>query len=694
MAFDPKKYLEKTSSQGFDPAAYLAKSGAPEEVRPSDGAGQAFLESYGNSALLGYLPQVQALAGKLMPDPSGELDEKLRKQGFQIQQQKGTYIAERDKNLARQKKQGEEHPYASGAGTLTGLAAGFLVPAGAMAKAGQSMTYAQKVKAGAKLGALYGAAANPGDTEGEFSPLQVGDRLKGAAIGAATGGVLAGAIDDAMVLSKAAREKLREKAAKRATRALGRPTPTVTNNMKASGQDVELGRELLDAGAIPVFGTPERIGRRVDKLADQAGEEIGQIVGRVQNRRAEFTPITIRDKKAGAAPFSPVKFVKHPKGKVVQEEVLVTPVRFDENPARRLGVNLRPEDAPPRIVRGEVQPVQKELRLQPGTEVVRPNQTKLGKARPHQKEVIAGKEQTLPVRGTTIDTKQIADDIRQGGDFRALKQNELAGESERIGTMLDKLAEKGELTMREAQSLRQHVDSRISFSKRVPDMAELQQYLYKIRSGIRNSMNKAAESAGTEKNALLNANRRYHNATTAQDILEREMGRNQTNHDFGLIDLATANLGSQPWHQVALALASKGARTFGNSMAARGFDGTAKALAHVPGAARALESRAFALQNAGLKAKQSGGERFQEEEKYPMLQDQQLMRHFQENPELIDRLQDDKLRAQIKKAISRNPAAQPEKLKPGTIRDGKMFTGGDASDSRSWQPLKKGQGVK
>lgn len=252
-----------------------AMPAASEEREPSTSADQAALEHYGNAATLGYLPHLQAGAAALMPDPSADVDEQLREQGFTISEPDDNYLTRRDENIRRLELESEEHPVASGAGTALGIAATALVPGSAAAR-GASL--GQKAVQGAKAGLAMGAAANPGDMEGVVDPIQAGDRAINAGVGAALGAGLPAVIGGASSASEKVTDYLRNKAAQKATRALGRPTPTVATQMAKSGQDVALGRELLDEGAIPVLGTPSRIAGRVEKLKEKAGEEIGNLV--------------------------------------------------------------------------------------------------------------------------------------------------------------------------------------------------------------------------------------------------------------------------------------------------------------------------------------------------------------------------------------------------------------------------------
>jgi polyhydroxyalkanoate synthesis regulator phasin len=279
MSFNPDEYLKKkrAPAQGFDPDAYLkAKS------EPKTDAGQAALEGFGNAATLGYLPQLQAMAEPAMNRVLDAVTGNRVAEG-----DKSTYIQRRDANLTRQEQQKAEHPYAAGAGALAGTAASVLGTAGlgAVAK-GASAT--QRLAAARNAGLALGAAQNPGDVKGEINPLQIGDRTQNAVVGGLLGMggqmVAEGAGMAAGAVSKAAKDK----AAKKATRALGRPTPTQAREMSrvrkdASGnelpsQDVELGRILLDEGAVPWLGTHGRIAGRVEKIKDKAGEQIGNLV--------------------------------------------------------------------------------------------------------------------------------------------------------------------------------------------------------------------------------------------------------------------------------------------------------------------------------------------------------------------------------------------------------------------------------
>lgn len=534
MSFNPDEYLK----EDFDPSAYLSEgTGEPQEKTST---GMSALEHYGNAATLGYLPHIQALTEKALPDPSGGADEALRSQGFQVPKP-ASYVENRDENLKRLEQESKEHPYASAAGTGAGILASSLLPAGAVAK---EASLGAKALAGAKSGALIGGLANPGDKEGEISPLQLGDRLKGAAIGGAIGAAAPVAIEGASKTISSVGDYLRNKAALKAARALGRPTPTQAVKMAASGQDAQIGRTLLDEGAIPALGTPKRIQGRIEGLKDKAGEEIGDLI----------------DSAGSSKPIDSTK----------------------------LGLDIL--DSPELA----------QMRKTPGME-------------------------------STVAA---------------------------IEKQVETLSKNGEMTLKEAQALRQGIDKSINFNKSAPEMRGAQEGLYQQRTAVRDAMNDAINNldSGTPKDALLGANRKYGNLSKASDILDREIGRNQANRAVSLTDTiagAAGLAGGGPIGAAALGAANKFGRTFGNSLQARMYDAISKGAAKsAPNLAKINPQVAQVIaQRTGAQARPSF-----EHEDNSITNDPKLMDLFIKNPDLAESIQDEKIREQVKKAINRKPA--------------------------------------
>lgn len=628
MAFDPDQYLKENAAGGFDPDAYLAQqtSSAPNE---KTSAGMAALEHYGNTAAMGYLPHLQAGLEQLLPNPTADVDAKLNEEGFSVPSNDRTYLEARDENIKRLDTEKKEHPIASGVGTGLGIAAGALMPASQLSK---TAGLGAKMLQGAKTGAAYGAIANPGDIEGEYSPLQLGDRAVNAGIGASIGGAIPLGIEGVKKGASVVGDFLRRKAALKAARALGRPTPKQAAEMARLGTDEELGRELLDEGAIPVLGTPGRIAKRVDALKEETGEQIGEMLDRADNQKVEYTPIKISN------PKRPVK---------VQDEIRMTPIRFDENPARRLDPTLRLDDAPPTLVRGEEQSIQRALYEQP------------------KPQVIAGKTKTLPL--ASVDTQKIAEGILNSAEMKAMRNTPgMEPAVAAIEKQVETLAKNGKLTLKEAQKLRQGIDKSINFNKGAPEMRGAQEGLYKQRTAIRDAMNEGINSLPgfAEKDALLKANRKYGRLSEASDILEREIGRDQANRSISLTDTIAGAAGAStgnPAAALALGAANKFGRTFGNSIQARVYDAIAKKAGLVPGAMEKVNPQVASMiaQRAALR-----DPKFQENDD-PILKDPQLLELFRKDPGLIDSIADETRRTKIKHSIAAYPKTVTSKKSDG-----------------------------
>jgi hypothetical protein len=304
---------------GFISDDELSKMSRPQEGDDSlGGMSQTALESFGNGASLGYLPQLQAasevasngisnLGDRALKaiglDHLTSIDSQLRDQGFTVPDE--AYLAIRDANIKRQKEQAKTNPKtalaANAAGTLaTGIATGGLGGSEIAAAPTLLGKIAQGSLAGARAGALYGAASNPGDVEGQLSPLQAGSRVENSGIGAVTGG-LAGAASpliDAGV--KAAANKSRDLADRFAARALGAERGTI----KSIGFDKvkAAGRQALDEGILSPLASTDDLVARNEALKSKGGEMMGNAYSAIDD--------------AGASTFNPLNAATDVEGKI------------------------------------------------------------------------------------------------------------------------------------------------------------------------------------------------------------------------------------------------------------------------------------------------------------------------------------------------------------------------------------------
>lgn len=654
MAFDLDAYVKKNApakaSDGFDLEGYVAKSRAPAQ-----GAGSKYtpaetaLGAFGNAAALGYLPQIEAAVEGLLPDPTAGADEALRSKGITIQQERPGYIERRDQSAARLKEQAAENPKAALAGTVAGVLSGGvalspLLPAG-VATAGSANLGKALVQAGAsaklargtlgainaaKGGAIAGAAANPGDQEGEYNPLQLGDRAGNAVMGGLTAGTLQAGTSAVIAAAPKVSALLRDTAVEKAFKSLN-PNKSATKLAQATGQDKAVGATLLDEGALPVLATPGRIAKRVGRLKEEAGEEVGRILDEADAQTVDYTPVQFKNPK---------------KGTVVQDEVRMTPVRFEENRLKESMPWLRESDAPPRIVRGEEQAIQ--------TRLIDP---------PKPGYVTRGEVKTLPGHGLTVDMQKVTDDVLKSDVFKRL-ETQYGTKTARtaLEEYLENLSGRGKQNLRGAQSLRRDVDAGINFAKQPGEHSPSQSVLLELRTKIRDAMNEAANNAqGATKDALLKANKRYSTLESASDLVDDKLARDATNRTVSLTDTLAAlpglATGTGAVEKAGLAMLlggiNKGMRTFGSSASARGANAASRAIQRLGGAAERISPQQAAALAGGL----------QRGEFSPETVDPAVLEILAKNPELLNSVQDPKLRAALEKRMSRAPTAAERRMK-------------------------------
>ncbi len=180
MALSPEEELELLELEEAE-AQGLASAPQPQEApspTPQDRPFQAALEGFGDTATMGYLPHLQALASKPLYGALNALT------GQSVEPM--DYVQERDMNIARQKGLSESNPGSSLAGKGLGIAATTMLPAGKLA----AFLAPKSVAGAAALGATQGAIYNPGDKQGEVDPLQLEERAGNAAVGGLAGGAL------------------------------------------------------------------------------------------------------------------------------------------------------------------------------------------------------------------------------------------------------------------------------------------------------------------------------------------------------------------------------------------------------------------------------------------------------------------------------------------------------------------------
>lgn len=259
--------------------------------------GEAFVQGFGQSATLGYLPQIQAATEKgvsylssLIPGTAEYETEKLKEQGFQISEP--TYTETRDAYAQRQQELQAQNPEAYGVGQLAGAITSTAGVGGAGAvKAGAKLAQA------AKTGLAFGFLRNPGDEEGKISPLQLEQRLKNASVDAVFGVAGTGAIMGAGKLARELKNIPRtlkhyaELKSLKASGAMLKDFRKLLGNKKA----FQLGREVLDSGLVAAGDDIADIAKKAEVARMATGEKISQIYDKADNViGAKFDPDDVK----------------------------------------------------------------------------------------------------------------------------------------------------------------------------------------------------------------------------------------------------------------------------------------------------------------------------------------------------------------------------------------------------------------
>lgn len=280
--------------------------------------GEAALQGYGQGLFMGYLPHLQAKAEPVADRIANMfIDDKYQDEPApwsQMFSNDENYIKSRDEAIERDKIMAEESPKAHMAGQVGGAVnMGFLVPGGGAKNGGQILAKlaakspaAARIVQGAAMGGAYGAAANPGDVEGEINALQVNDRLKNALVGTATGGVAQGGIEAGGKALGAFGKWLKKLAERRAAAGMGAERGTI----KKIGADKvqEIGRYGLDEGVLSP-NTDKMISRN-EAMKNKGGNMMSEVYDSIDEVMPEsINPVEMAgkvDKKAGDFWRSPI----------------------------------------------------------------------------------------------------------------------------------------------------------------------------------------------------------------------------------------------------------------------------------------------------------------------------------------------------------------------------------------------------
>lgn len=263
-------------------AELRAKAGGEAPAPQSDAVGAA-IEGFGQGASMGYLPQLQAAVGSVLPSGSDDVDADLAAQGFTIDQAGDDYLSRRDESIARQEALSKSNPYIYNGSQLAGMIATAPAVEMGVAKALPAAVRANRFGHAVATGATIGGVQNPGDETGEIAALQLKKRAENAALGGAVGGgadILARGASKVANAVKNGGQYVREAGEANALRSAGAQKGQV-NKLNKKGRMSETANFVMEND----LGNPGLTGKelqgKVRSLKSEAASEIGSVMDEI-----------------------------------------------------------------------------------------------------------------------------------------------------------------------------------------------------------------------------------------------------------------------------------------------------------------------------------------------------------------------------------------------------------------------------
>lgn len=530
-------------------------------VQAAPSVARSTLDHFANAAAMGYLPQLQGVASQLFPDPSSGVDAKLRAQGFKIDQPENTYLSNRDAMVSQLDNEAQANPYASAAGTVGGAITGGIALSPLTPIKGANMV--ARAKQAAAVGALYGAVSNPGDNAGQINPIQPIDRTKNAAVGYIAGGVLQPAIEGVTGAAGWLKNQFSDYAADKAAKAIG--MTKADYNRLGPDKARALGRAALDQGIVTPLATPAKVEAVTDTMKDEAGQKLGQIIDQAQGQLDQMGPTGYM--QAG----KPIQGTPIRRGVKIGDPETQSFYPQAHATASPDFSGIDPSEFTPRRINGAPEPTDAQLAqmAKAGNATAKQNlvranslgadpysgpiQAQVSPLSPTMERAGPSGDFLTPIQprpAGSIDAPALAQNLRAQGDSAKLaKIPGMEGLASKINGFLDTLSSNSRaMNIRDAQTLRQGIDSAINWGKRVPDMAGTQQYLVNIRNALSDAMNNSVDQAASKSGGALGqlrqANQNYSTLSKINDIAANRAAMNSANRAVGLTDTIATGAGA------------------------------------------------------------------------------------------------------------------------------------------------------
>jgi hypothetical protein len=186
-----------------------------------------------------------------------------------------------------------------------------------------------------------------------------------------------------------------------------------------------------------------------------------------------------------------------------------------------------------------------------------------------------------------------------------------------------------------------------------------------FKEGVEQNVDTLAEVLGGQGGQIRNVNRKLGHVKEALKIAEKGVARGEGNRAISLTDTIAGvgglAAGGSPAQSALLSAALAGAnklgRTFGSGLQATGFDAVSRVLQKSPALIKLAQTNPLAVQLLVNRITQP--REFTPGEDDPFLKNPQLLKNFEDDPSLLDAVQDPKLKAEILKRLGRSPAENP-----------------------------------
>jgi hypothetical protein len=576
-------------------AAAMRDSGAPSEPE-GPGAGQSGLEHYGNTATLGYLPHIQALVEGMLPNPSADVDAELAKKGFKIEQPGQSYVERRDENIKRLEQERRAHPAASAVGDVLGIGGSAILSGPALEALGIAAPAVKGASFGQKVyeGARAGGALGLASNPGDVEGVI--DPIQGSERlhNAELGALVGGG-------STAAAEGLSTGA-----RALGDKLKTAAERRSFKG----LGPYSREAQQAYSKGQLESVGRELldsgiyDGKMPVSYQKVAERAGKVRGETGEKIGALLDalESRAGAA-----------EGATAADQAFAVPGKT----AAKAGVSRQA----------------------------------IADALEHDLLTSGALPGSAP---DNASLKALIEEFRNGGESI--------------------------LPLKQARELKQLAKSAINWDRLpgadIPLKEQFYRSLYgKVGSGLEDAASALAGDAGegTAKEYMALKNR-YGAMKQAERIAGKREAKEFANRLISPSDYMMGGLGATAGFasggdledRIKRGLVGAGAgaanhmaRIYGNQVAARLLDSVASKASSAAPVLASVGDNPAALQAAiaGLAEKARGAGRLQRNPEDIEFKNPQLMKFFENNPDVLDRVvADEKTRKAIRSKIGRKPA--------------------------------------